>query len=316
MPESRCTIPKTAKTDLEFNCLQGNVHTVKSENAIFVKKDGKYVKAAVSQAKQLTYDNKGNLLEQLSHGTKDYGTEFSISRVVFNFKTNGVATGWVEYGQKGKEIRVRNIYSYDKIGNRTKQIVTYLQSGERSILILTYDSMGNKIKERGYYPVPSNVEIENISEFNSKYFHTLIKYKYHNNSLIETTHYDKENLVRNKIINKYENGNKKEVVSYSLNKNNELVRFGRITYTYDQKGNVIKKTVYKADDSIKTRHIKGYDNRGFVTSHRIYTSNGKLKMKRDLKYNYDSQGNWLSYTFSKKPSNKSFQVELRTITYY
>ncbi|MBA3694257.1 MAG: hypothetical protein H0W77_12605, partial [Acidobacteria bacterium] len=110
MPESRCTVPKTATKDREFNCLKGNVHTVKSESAVFVKKDGKYIKTRISQERIITYDKQGNKTESLTYGNKSYGTESNVSRVVFNFNSEGIATGWKEYNSV-RPIPVEDIYT-------------------------------------------------------------------------------------------------------------------------------------------------------------------------------------------------------------
>ncbi|MFN2393433.1 MAG: hypothetical protein ABR566_15895, partial [Pyrinomonadaceae bacterium] len=107
---------------------------------------GQYIKTAVSQEQIITYDKQGNRIERLTQGSKDYGTDSSISRVIFNFNSKGIATGWEEYNSV-RPIPVKSIYSYDNKGNRTKQTVTYAESNEQSILILIHDSEGNKVEE-------------------------------------------------------------------------------------------------------------------------------------------------------------------------
>jgi hypothetical protein len=315
MPESRCTIPKTAKTDAELSCLKGNVHTVKIENAVFVKKGGNLIKTAVSQVTIATFDKKGNLTERLNKGTKDYGTESSIHRIVYTFDLEGKATGWEEYNE-GKPIPVKDVYIYDDKGNRVRQTVTYPSSREQAVLLIVYDSMGNKIEERGYYPVPTFNENKNNSKPDEKYFHKLIKYNYQGKTLTEIIYYYEKNVVTNRVLYTYENGNIKEVVAYALDKNKDLVQFGRTTFEYDEKDNIIEKLIYKADNSIETKHIKGYDNNGFITSHIVYDSKGEIKSNGSLTYNYDSHGNWLSYTTNERYVNQPFPMELRTITYY
>lgn len=321
MPESRCTVPKTAKTDREFDCLKGQVHTVKSESAVFVKKDGQYVKTAVSQTHIVTYDRQGNRIEAVTYGSKDYGTDSSVHRIVYNFNSKGIATGWEEYSL-GKQIPVKNIYTYDNKGNRVKQTVTYSESNEQSILILIYDSKGNKVEERNYYPVPIINDGKQINESFEKYLYRSTKYKYDGKNLIQTTHYSKDGSISYQGIFTYENGNQKEAISYSPNANGQLIRSSRISFNYDKRGNLIEKIIYNQDESIQTRYVDGYDEQGYRISRIIFDSNGKITSKGSLTYQFDSYGNWLSYTSDDINSSERinagepFATQLRTITYY
>lgn len=321
MPESKCTVPKTATRDREFDCLRGNVHTVKSEAAIFVKKDGQFVKTAVSQVYIVTYDKQGNKIESLTHGTKDYGTESSVSRVVFNFNSEGIATGWEEYNSV-RPIPVKSIFGFDNKGNRIKQTVTYAESNVQSILILVYDSEGNKVEERTYYPVPLINNGKQANEAIEKYLYRFTNYKYDRKNLIQTTHYDKDGSISYQGIFTYENGNRKEVISYSPDAKGELVRSGKMSFKYDKQGNMIEKIIYNQNDSIETRYVDGYDERGYRISRIIFNSNGKITSKSSLTYQFDSHGNWLSYTSDDINSSERinagepFPAELRTITYY
>lgn len=321
MPESRCTVPKTATTEREFNCLKGNVHTVKSESAVFVKKDSQFVKTAVSKVQILTYDKQGNLIERQSHGTKDYGTESEISRIVFNFNSQGIATGWEEYNS-ARPIPVKNIYTYDSKGRRIKQTVAYTESNEQSILIFIYDSDGNKVEERSYYPVPITNDSKQTDKYYEKYLNRFTRYKYDGNNLIQTTYYNKTGSITNKVLVIYENGNIKETIAYSADADGNLIDRYRTFFRYDEKGNMIEKIVFNKDDSIKNRYVDGFDEQGYRISRIIYDSNEKITSKSSLTYVYDSHGNWLSYTSDDLNSSERinngepFPAELRTITYY
>ncbi len=321
MPESRCTVPKTAKTDLELNCLRGNVRSVKSESAVFVKKEGKPVKVAVSAEQIIIYDKQGNMTERLSRGTKDYGTESNVNRVVYNFDSKGIAIGWEEYNSV-RAIPVKDIYTYDNKGNRIRQTVTYVESKEQSILILVYDSKGNKIEEKSYYPVPIISDIKQPDESIEKYLNRVTKYKYDEGNLIQATYYNKEGSITNKILSTYENGNRKEVIAYSADAKGNLVDRHQTSFKYDEKRNLIEKIIYNKDNSIQERHINGFDEQGYRISQIIYDSNGKIKSNNSLRYEFDSHGNWLSYTSDDIDSSEKinagepFAGELRTITYF
>jgi len=320
MPESRCTVPKSATRDREFDCLKGNVRTVKSEFTVFVKKDGQFVKTAVSQTHIVTYDRQGNKIESLTYGSKDYGTESSVHRIVFNFNSKGIATGWEEYSA-GKIVPVKDIYTYDNKGNRIKQTVTYAESNVQSILILVYDSEGNKVEERTYYPVPLINDSKHANQAIEKYLYRFTKYKYDRKNLIQTTHYDKDGSISYQGIFTYENGNRKEAISYSPDAKGELIHSERMSFKYDKQGNMIEKIIYNQDNSIKTRYVDGYDEQGYRVSRIIFDSNGKITSKGSLTYQFDSHGNWLSYTSDDINSSERinagepFPAELRTITY-
>jgi hypothetical protein len=297
------------------------VHTVKSESGVFVKKDGQFVKTAVSQTHIVTYDKQGNRIERVTYGSKDYGTESSVNRIVYNFNSKGIATGWEEYSL-GKQIPVKCVFNFDNKGNRIKQTVTYSESNVQAILILIYDIKGNNVEDRSYYPVPIINGDKQTNESLEKYLYRFTKYKYDGKNLIQTTHYNKDGSITNKGIFTYENGNRKEAISYSLDSNGQLTRSGRISFSYDKQGNVIEKKFYNKDDSIQTRYVDGYDEQGFRISRIIFDFNGKITSKGSLTYQFDSHGNWLSYTSDDINSSKKinagepFPAELRTITYY
>lgn len=319
LPESRCTVPKTATKDREFDCLKGKVHTVKSEFVVFVKNGEQFIKTAVSATNIVTYDRQGNRIETLNYGSKDYGTESSFSRVVYNFNSKGIATGWEEYNSVTK-FPVKDVYTYDDQGKRIRQTVTY--SSEQSILILTYDSKGRKIEERHYYPVPINSDGKQTDSSIEKYLNRFIKYKYDGNNVIETTDYNKEGSIIGRVLSNYENGNKTEIIVYSTDASANLVRTYRTSFKYDNKGNAIEKIIYNQDDSIKNRYFDAYDERGFRISRIVYDSNGRIVSKGSLTYQLDSHGNWLSYksdnikSSERINSGEPFSAELRTITYY
>ncbi len=321
MPESRCTVPKTATTDREFNCLKGNVHTVKTESVAFVKKDGQIVKGGVSQEYIITFDRQGNLIERLTQGTKDYGTESEISRIVYNFNSQGIATGWEEYNS-ARPIPVKDIYTYDNKGRRIRQTVTYLESKVQSILIFIYDSEENKVEERSYYPVPITDDSKETEKYYEKYLYRFIKYKYDKKNIIQIIDYDKEGSITYKGIFTYENGNQKEIIAYLADSKGNLVRANKVSLKYDEKGNIIEKVIFNNDDSIKNRYVDGFDKLGYRISRTIYDSNGNITNKNSLTYKFDSHGNWLSYTSDDTISSERinagepFAGELRTITYY
>lgn len=321
MPESRCTVPKTATTDREFHCLKGNVRTVKSEFATFVKKDDQLVKSVVSQERILTFDRQGNLIGRLTRGTKDYGTESQISRVVFNFNSQGVATGWEEYNST-RPIPVKDIYTYDNKGKRIRQTVTYLESNVQSILIFIYDSEGNKVEERSYYPVPITNDSKETQKIDEKYLNRFTKYKYDGKNIIQTTNYDKEGSTTYKGIATYENGNQKEISAYLADVKGNLIRSKKVSFKYDEKGNIIEKFIFNNDNSIINKYVDGFDELGYRISRTIYDSNGNITSSNSLTYEYDSHGNWLSYTSDdtrlseRRNSGEPFAGELRTITYY
>lgn len=321
MPESRCTVPKTATTDREFHCLKGNVHTVKSEFAVFVKKDGQLVKSGVSQEQILTFDRQGNLIERLSQGTKDYGTESQIHRIVYNFDSQGIATGWEEYNS-ARPIPVKDVYTYDNKGRRIRQTVTYLESDVQSILIFIYDSEGNKVEERSYYPVPITNDSKKTQKIDEKYLYGFSRYKYAGKNIIQTTNYNKEGSITYKGIATYENGNQKEIIAYLADAKGNLIRSKKVSFEYDEKENIIEKFILNNDNSIINKYVDGFDELGYRISRTIYDSNGNITNRNSLTYEYDSQGNWLSYTsddtrFSeRRNSGEPFAGELRTIMYY
>ncbi|MCA1623519.1 MAG: hypothetical protein LC778_06885, partial [Acidobacteria bacterium] len=173
-----------------------------------------------------------------------------------------------------------------------------------------------------YYPVPIINDSKQTNESIEKYLSRFTKYKYDGKNLIQTTEFNKEGSITYKGIFTYENGNRKEAISYLLGASGQLIRSSRTSFNYDKQGNMIEKIIYNQDDSIQTRYVDGYDERGYRSSRITYDSNGKITSKGSLTYQFDSQGNWLSYTSDDINSSErinageSFPAELRTITYY
>ncbi len=307
-PVNKCTVAKTAKRDREFDCLKGNVHIVQSEFAGLVKKDGQYVKDSVSQERTITYDRQGNKTESLVYGF-DYNRNKKVdSRVVYNFNSKGIATGWEDYAD-GKPIPTKSVYTLDSKENRIKEVVTQADGYVRAILSLIYDSKGNNI-ERIYDDKNAGTNrYKQIDEYDEK-------------NLIQSLSYNKAGSITNKRILTYENGNIKEAAGYALDANNELIRVNRNSYRYDATGNMIERIIYNKDDSIQTKYIYGYDEKGNIISIIVYGSDEKLLGKVSITLEFDSQGNWIKHIYNYSNgaeginSRESHSIESRTITYY
>jgi hypothetical protein len=307
-PVNKCIVAKTAKRDREFDCLKGNVHIVQSEFAGLVKKDGQYVKDSVSQERTITYDRQGNKTESLVYGF-DYNRNKKVdSRVVYNFNSKGIATGWEDYAD-GRPIPTKSVYTLDNKGNRIKQIVTEASGFVRAILTLIYDSKGNNVEKIYDDKAPTISRFKDI-------------YEYDQNKLIQTISYNKAGLITNKTILTYENGNIKEGIGYAIDGNNELIRVNRNSYRYDAAGNMIERIIYNKDDSIQIKYIYGYDEKGNIISIIVYGSDGKLLGKVSITLEFDSQGNWIKHIYNYSngaegtDSRESHSIESRTITYY
>ena len=180
---------------------------------------------------------------------------------------------------------------------------------------------GRRIEKNSYYPVPAGNPAK-TKESIRKYFSRRTEFKFEGFHQIQQGSYKSDGSIASKGEYKIDSrGNRTEVVGHSAN-GGVFVRAARITFRFDEKGNVIEKVFYNKDDSVKQRFVDGFDKNGFRNSRIIYDSQGRIKDKHSWLYDYDAYGNWRSikseYLSASKrdKSGDPFVARLRTITYY
>ncbi len=305
----KCTVSKSASTDREFDCLKGKVHVIQSEIISLMKKDGQFVKRQVTQERTITYDERGNKVEQVVYGFDYNFRKYIESRVVYTFDSNGRATGWEDYAN-GKDVPAKSTYIYDDKGQRIKQSVTNPDGTVRAILTLIYDSKGKNVEKR-YDNSGAGMGLYNVvNSYDSK------------GNLIESVSYNAGGSVIHKVRSDYDDkGNQIEVIAYSSNATGEVVRTSRNTFRYDKRGNMVERTVYDNNDAVQSRTSHEYSESGNLISSITYNAQGKILSKTSVSLEFDSHGNWVKYIFNWDRNTgvgqaEPYWMESRTITYY
>jgi hypothetical protein len=186
----------------------------------------------------------------------------------------------------GEVKQIKNQY-YD-----AKESFGEIEKGEfGGVLIKIFNDDGNQIEEKNYNPDGS---------VNHK-----IIFKYDNKGLkTEKRPYNKDGNPFNYYKYSYNTFN--QIISeiwfdYS---NNEIVQ--KITFEYDEKGNLVTQTVY-SPDNISAISKYNYDDLGRKFEYNYYDRNGLLKWIR--KYNYDDSNRLLENisidSYSKEMTRKT-----------
>lgn len=251
------------------------------------RKDGKYISGIGFDSngnllgEQINkYNDKGNLTEEIEKGNNIIKTTYKydsndnlieegyyknnklLSKQISKYDKNNNELEWAKYNSDGT-LNKKIMYKYDILGNKIER----QEWGELGLFkeknIYTYDLRGNKSTEISEYKDGSFYKeifkynendkvIEKTGYPNGK-MGTKWTYKYDRfGNVIESIHYNEENIKRSKWKYEYNNNNEQimhEYISYDSKGNFDEYTFGsysKVLYKYklDNKGNWITKTKY------------------------------------------------------------------------
>ena len=212
----------------------------------------------------------------------------------------------------------KEIYSYDSKGNLTKTEL--------------YDSKG-AVEEKRAFTYGVNNKPVRLVIYDGKGADTLKQtYSYdEKGNLREEVYYEQEKPVGRTSFKSDERGNIAEVAFYLADGSKAVAPVGpcfgahRVVYAYNSKNELIEKTAYEINGSVKRKWSYVYDGKGNITEDIRVDEWSTLKF--DYTYEYDSNGNWIEQTSLVRTSRKPLEgntpdiserkiVTIRNITYY
>ena len=213
------------KTDREIDGLIGLVKEVRTEKAHFSSKFGKWVEGHRTRWTIETYDTKGNKIEKGYWG--------GSAKTVYTYDTKGNMIEEAKFNADGS-LTIKRVYTYDAKGNMIETYgFIYLGGIEIHVSkkVYTYDAKGNMIEE-AKFNADSSLDYKTVYTYDAK------------GNMIEEALYKADGSLFSKDVFTYDTkGNKIETTEYKAD--GSLPSKYAYTYTYDAKGNWIKKTESK-----------------------------------------------------------------------
>lgn len=200
-------------------------------------------------------------------GIKTYSCEYD---------PNGNIIHEAEYGLNG-EIDWICVYSYD---DKQRLIEEKFYADDNVVdgrIVYHYNDKSQIIQSIEYDP---NDEVEHKTLF-----------IYENDLLVKEMHYDNSDTIVSSCINEY-NDKKQKIKVTEFDLENQPV--AKITYDYDNNGNLICEKIYTLNDDIETLDsiiTYKYDNNNNLIERQIKNSEEMLVDK--IEYKYDNNGNIL-----------------------
>ena len=265
----------------------------------------------------ITYDSKGSKIEEAWYR----GDGSRLNRTTFAYNAKNKISEEVHYNEYGA-VYSRRVYKYDAKGNM-REMAYYRSDGSLDYKwVQSHDDKGNMI-ERLHYDGAGEIESQHLLSYDG------------NGKPLEETMYDARGSLMSKTVHTYDpKGNRSKIVTHVYNSDGSLRM--KDTFTYGDRGTVAERTTYDKDGSVQGTQSYMYDTPppkpGDPDQEYVYYP-GTVEMgKEGVKgagelhvqhYEFDSKGNWIRRTVSKKvesePGKSRLQplaITYRTITYY
>lgn len=285
--------------------LRGNVKSAKLASYYDVENVDSLMSALKAKSKILSPDNyrafdrEGNQIEY-----KGYGPEGELTTRSVRIFDAGNLTEESSFDGEGN-LNSKQVYEYDKMGKLVRE--NYYDS--RNNLIAFYT---NRYDERGYLSERrqqksdgtvdwiqsyKNDEKGNPVEFRETgtdgkmkiFYRTLYSY-FADSSIKELTQEIISGTEPGKLVTDFdEKGNKLKDRAY--NASGEVL--GVREYHYDENGNLIEETTYLPGGSVAQKVRQSFNEYGDRTEHLVFDNEENVRSKRQYKYFYDANGNWI-----------------------
>ncbi|QRM89749.1 hypothetical protein FG167_11155 [Lacinutrix sp. WUR7] len=293
------------------NCQKTEIDCSKKESYLEQCKISGKVKSIKSRAFELIETNNGNYekgKEKLTFFGHRYDKEINPS---------GYLVSWTNYENNTKEIKTKNVYSYNSDNIKTSEII-YDQADKVTFkrIIDVENNLAIKMtdfNENGKIESYSENELNDIGQItkqiqfkdiNKKQKNYSFIYKYKDCKISKCKTLDRNNEIISEIEYRY---NKNEMTYLSSKDKSGL-------NTYIIKRNEIEP---KNFESIKT------DKDGKVISEKLEITDNFNNIIKEIKndkvtleniYTYDNKNNWI--TMKRFKNNKPFEIVIRNIEYY
>lgn len=190
------------------------------------------IRSDVQGVSKFVYDDKGNIIEQIS--TKNTEADPEISRYVYVYDANGYLATANYTGHDGYEASYT--FEYDDKGNIVKQ--TYVDEYDTYEFLMTYDSKGNMIGQEIIYNGESQVlNIAITYDDNGRVVKEVGTYSYGAQESFDYTYDDNGNCTREVFTNASGEQSTHD-------------------FTYDEHGNVINEVFTDSDGSVQYVNTK------------------------------------------------------------
>lgn len=218
----------------------------------------------------------------------------------------------LNFDQEGKLTKKESFFEYepDKLSRETfykyntqNQIIEVSIPKDETKIFFEYNN-GNLSKKRECLFIDNKCELEHIVNYTTK------------GNTIEKNQDSPENSLIRKDIYVYNTN--KQLIKYNhtltiKQGDSSYNRYEKVTYDYDQKGNLIKEITSESGNWDVTEIYK-YDENGNVIEKKSFNPEGEILTDIKYIYKFDSQGNW-THRYSIE-YNRPNWIWVREIIYY
>jgi YD repeat-containing protein len=337
--------------------LLGPVKTVEYGRIGYVLSDERWIESKKVPIQKLTFDEQGNRTESINYQANGQITEKLVytydalgrntgyeehynpesktytgpRRHTFNLDENGRVVEFILYEANGT-IGDRFTYKYDAKGNKLEEVF-YSWTGARiGRLVYTYDGAGHRITETSYNRDDDASAWNNTTSYDAE------------GRMTEWVQYQNGVLRYKKLFKFDSQGRIAEEETFEFNGSPNIRAShapvpGKVVHTYNDRERSEEIATYAPDGALNSRVIRRRDEKGNELSSEYFNSDGsrrnteigledptrtklvgRLSGKALIRYEYDSQGNWIRKTNlilepgAKEP--QSYNTEYRDIKYF
>lgn len=286
--------------------LHGAVKTVRHEMAEFTPGGGKRVAGRRTPVQAVTYDAKGNKVEQVG-----YNHDGSVAlRLVYTYDAGGRGTGYEEYAGGAGNPR-RHVYAFDEKSRRSEYRIVQPDGSAGEKHVYKYDASG-RLREESLQGHKGELISRNVYAYDDE------------GRQVSQTRYNADGSLSSTTSISYdERGKPAERVRFE----GDTLTY-RVRYVYDRKGRVIgqetagsvvESDIPHAEATPPGRMVYLYQDGAQRPREMIaHAPDGSVREK--VLIEYDARGNWIRKTHlvqqGKSRRWEPQRVEYRTITYF
>jgi YD repeat-containing protein len=283
--------------------LLGKVATVRTEVAKFTEAGGEWVEGKRILSRVESYDTEGRKTSR-----EDFTEDGDrIGKLTFTYDAAGRLVESESYiGSERRGVPVKHYKSVHKYGDGgfEDERLDYLDGRLDARTVYTYSTTAkDKRTEMVSYTASGAIMSRTVYAYDAQ------------GNQAEIVSYGPDGTVREKIVSSFDAGNRRTKTAH-YDGAGTLVR----EEVFDEKGEVVEST--SAESKAPGKYDSRYDARGNMIETDYYDTNGKLRYKVSVEYEYDGEGNWTKRALSDctyladRTVCRRLGVTYRTFTYH
>ena len=238
-----------------------------------------------SYESEYKYDAAGNVTQRLYHSYSQYTADGVMDPYLYYYEVENLENGYIK----------DDTYTYYNHDGSVSYKTVGLYDNGKQIRYTRYDADGN-VGSYTVYEYADGKCVKNVSYDGNDKVSSYTTYTYdENGNQLKTETWNPDGGLRSYTENLYSDGRKTESIYYYYVGNGEALKSSRMTYEYDENGNITVQTSYSVNsdgsERINSRQTYSYENYNGRTG---YTKTYDSEYSR---WNYEEQEYKLGYSY-------------------